>query len=69
MIPVLSPAYGRDYKSKRAVKEALDADKDFIIHTTVGRSTYINKPQLVELGYAKVQIRYGKMRKVAIITL
>jgi hypothetical protein len=31
MIPTLLPAYGRDYKSKAAIADDLNNNKDFII--------------------------------------
>lgn len=58
------PAYGRDYKSAKAVKEDWDAGKDFIIQH-LGQSTYINKydktPDIV------LNIRYAKLTKVCVI--
>ena len=60
----LSPAYGRDYTSQKAVKADWDADKDFVIETfgpDMGR--YINKSQ----APGKVSIRYAKLTKVVIL--
>ncbi len=58
----LTPAYGRDYKSAKAVKEDWDAEKDFVIadmfHPDYGR--YINKQQLS----GTAMIRYDKQRKL-----
>lgn len=31
-VPTLTPAFGRDYRSKTAVIEALEAGKDFVYH-------------------------------------
>ena len=62
---LLTPAYGRDYKSKKALLEDFDANKDFIVHFTQ-RTTLINKSQIVSEGWAQVQFRYGKMRKTFI---
>jgi hypothetical protein len=62
---VLSPAYGRDYRSQKAVKEDWNAGKDFIIESigpNVGR--YVNKPQIEG---QKVQIRYQNLTKVIVI--
>lgn len=66
MTLTLSPAYGRDYKSKKAVKADWDADKDFIIETVMhpdcGR--YVNKTQLAG---QEVNIRYQGLTKVAVM--
>lgn len=51
----LRPAYGRKYRNQQQVKDDFDANKDFITPT----DQYINKPQLLELNLAHVEIRYG----------
>jgi hypothetical protein len=65
----LVPAYGRDYKSKREVMEAWDAGKDFIVQDMM--SPYdgkpINKADAKAAGIGNVNIRYKKMRSVAVI--
>ena len=62
----LTPAYGRDYKSKTAVLEDWNAGKDFVIqqigHPYDGR--YANKENMKDEG--KVQLRYAKLTKVVI---
>lgn len=64
---ILSPAYGRDYKSKKALLEDWNSDKDFIIenimHPDCGR--YINREQV---DGPSVNVRYKAMAKVAVIT-
>ncbi len=64
----LTPAYGRDYKSQKAVRADFDDEKDFIIadftHPDCGR--YVNKPQLVGQS---VNIRYAGLAKVMVITV
>jgi hypothetical protein len=65
---ILSPAYGRDYKSKKAVVADLEANKDFTIESfgpDCGR--YINAEQL--MPGQKVQIRYARLRKVVVIPI
>ena len=65
----VSPAYGRDYKSKAAAESDFRAGKDF-------------RMESVESGYAgsycsirdfaagvKVQIRYRKMTMVTVVTV
>ena len=60
-VGVLTPAYGRDYKSKAEVIAAFEAGNDFMI----------NDPWTTEICSIRdfgagqtVQIRYGKLRKV-----
>lgn len=65
----LTPAYGRDYKSKKEVTEAFQANADFIIadvvHPDSGR--YVNRPQLIEAGERSVNIRYKRLTQVAVV--
>jgi hypothetical protein len=65
----ITPAYGRDYRSKAAAQADLDANKDFILSDLMspwdGRP--INRPQLVEQGHRQVNVRFGKGRKVAVL--
>jgi hypothetical protein len=66
----LTPAYGRDYKSQKAVKVDFDADKDFIVadfmHPSCG--SYANKSDL-EGEYKEIYIRYHDLRKIMVIKL
>lgn len=65
------PAYGRDYKSKKEVQAALDAETDFLIQdVSAGRDDgrYVNKQQLVGKGYT-LNVRYKKLAQVAVIKL
>lgn len=61
----LTPAYGRDYKSAREVREAWNAGKDFLVadfgHPYEGKP--INKAQARET----VNIRFSRLRKVVVI--
>lgn len=68
MTPTISPAYGRDYKSKAAIKADLDAGKDFVLHSFNG-STYCNRQDLLAMGARTVVVRYGNLRKVTSIKL
>jgi hypothetical protein len=65
----LIPAYGRDYKSKKAVQADLDANVDFINASFDARGRYINRGQLLDEGVATVNIRYGNLRKVGIFPI
>jgi len=60
----VTPAYGRDYKSQKAVKEDWDANKDFVIAEfgNLGRLTYINKRDADRDG-VKVMARYNNLTK------
>lgn len=65
----LTPAHGRDYKSRAAVLEDWHADKDFIIasftHPYSGKP--VNKSDLVQHGSGiEVRIRYNKLRRIAL---
>ncbi len=63
----LTPAYGRDYNSKKAVMEHLKANKDFILndfsHPSDGR---LCSPS--DFKGQKVQVRYKRLTMVFIHT-
>jgi len=61
----LTPAYGRDYKSKSKIMADLKAGKDFILHDEFSRwnGKYINMPQLIEAGYTYVKVRNADLTK------
>jgi len=61
---VLTPAYGRDYKSAKAVEADFNTNKDFVLQP---QGCYINKEQ-IEIG-TKLEMRYSKLQKVTIITV
>jgi hypothetical protein len=63
----LTPAYGRDYRNAKQIREALTADLDFIFHDPSRGSTYINLPQLREAGFTTLQVRYAGLRRVTSI--
>ena len=56
----LLPAYGRDYKSKKAILNDLNALKDFLVSHT---GQYINKPQFKELNISSFNVLYDKHYK------
>jgi len=58
----VTPAYGRDYKSQKAVKADWSANKDFVI-ATLGHPTYINKRDADRDG-VKVMARYNNLTKI-----
>jgi hypothetical protein len=65
----LQPAYGRDYRSKKAVVEAFEAGKDFQIASLgpdIGR--YVTRDELVSAHVTgSVTIRYDRNRKVCVV--
>lgn len=70
----LSPAYGRDYKSKKEVEAAWQAGKDFIIETY--GHPYSGKPVNIEAvdallteGVREVNVRFKQQRSVCVIKL
>jgi hypothetical protein len=67
----LQPAYGRDYKSKRAIEVALEDGKDFILNQygSPWDGKYVSAGQLVDEGHDEVNVRYNGDRKVAVIKL
>lgn len=69
MFPPLTPAYGRDYKSKAALLADFDAGKDFRISDLMLyglRQAYTTKEELIKAGIRKILIRYNGLRKVAV---
>lgn len=80
---IIVPAYGRDYKSKKALVADLNAGKDFIIVGSTYleaerdpstsrrplRDTYANLQDFNEMEVEAVRARYHGMRKVTIIKI
>ncbi len=66
MFLTLLPAYGRDYKSKKAILNDLNALKDFIVSHT---GQYINKQQFKELNISSFNVRYDQQRKITNIKI
>lgn len=64
----LVPAYSRDYKSKKAVLEDFNADKDFKV-ADLFSSGYTNKADLIRMGVKSVNIRYQKLTKIIVVSL
>ena len=64
----LTPAYGRDYKSKKAAVAAFKANRDFIIHdiTSPWDGKYASMTDLYSQGLRQVQIRYNRRRSVCV---
>ena len=66
----LTPAYGRDYASKRALLEDWTSNKDFLVcnafHPSDGKP--VNKADLERTtGPQQVQIRYKRLERIAVI--
>lgn len=60
----VTPAYGRDYKNQKEVKQAWAENKDFR-ETVTGQ--YINKEEAEKLGVS-VLVRYANDKKVMKVT-
>lgn len=58
----LTPAYGRDYKSKAEAEKDFNDGKDFMLNTP-GQRCLINKAQ-IQPGIT-VNLRYAKLQKIA----
>ncbi len=72
MIPTLTPAYSRDYKSKDAALADFWANKDFRLNdfTSKWDGKYCNLEDLQTFGkYTKVKIRYNQLRQAVIVQL
>jgi hypothetical protein len=55
-IEPLMGAYGRSYTSIKVAQADFNNDKDFCMAS----GSYVNKPQLVEMGVTMIDFRYGK---------
>ena len=66
----LVPAYGRDYRSISAVKKDWEDRRDFIVsdHFSGYNGKPANKTDLTG-EFDQVNIRYNKLRKIAVIKL
>tara|TARA_R100001015_G_C4632334_1_gene195763 strand:+ start:2130 stop:2348 length:219 start_codon:yes stop_codon:yes gene_type:complete len=62
----LLPAYGRDYKSKKAIIEHLNNDRDFLESTSLKP---INKQQFKDLNISSFNVRYDQQRKITNINI
>tara|TARA_Y100000296_G_C5058828_1_gene198700 strand:+ start:56 stop:277 length:222 start_codon:yes stop_codon:yes gene_type:complete len=64
----LIPAYGRDYRSARAVKKALQSQIDFRVQDVSSKWDGMvgNLLNIKTEGYEEVKVRYSKLRKVTI---
>jgi hypothetical protein len=64
----VTPAYGRDYRSKAQAIAAWEAGEDFILQDMM--SPWDGKPIDIEsareAGYHTINIRYRKLRSVAV---
>ena len=71
----LTPAYGRDYKSKKSVLADFHADKDFILHTVPSDpfgqwdGKPANRSDLKASGFNQVGIRYKRLTKILFVEL
>ena len=65
----LVPAYGRDYKNKKAVVADFEAGKDFRVCDVSSSydGSYFNKESAVQGGIDTVNIRYKQLRQIAVI--
>jgi len=64
----VKPAYGKDYKSKKAVMEAWNNNKDFIILTVFSPhcGRYINK-QDADDAIPSIEVRYQGLTKLVML--
>ena len=67
MFMIIKPAYGRDYKSKKALLDDWQQGRDFIIANVdrdVGR--YINIHDAKRSAPMTINARYNKLRNVCV---
>lgn len=67
----LVPAYGRDYKSKKAVLADWEANKDFLVQdiSSPHDGRYINKKDAASLRDTTLNIRYKSLTQICVIKL
>jgi hypothetical protein len=63
----LTPAYGRDYKSKADVMKDFESDKDFEVNDVTAQGQYTNRAGLVAMKVRSVTIRYARLTRVAVV--
>lgn len=65
----LTPAYGRDYPSKKAVLAAWAAGKDFLIADLLDPACGkpINITDAKQAGITTVNIRYKKLTQICVV--
>lgn len=64
----LSPAYGREYKDRAGVWADLMDNKDFRCNPGF-KGTYVNLPQLIEMGVTEFNVRYKKIQSIAVFKI
>ncbi len=64
----LTPAYGRDYKTKKEALADFDAGKDFVYNSYDGQ-TYCGKQELITNGVKTVELRFKNNTQVTVIKL
>ena len=67
----ISPAYGRDYRSKKEAESAFQENQDFIVESVMSgyAGSYCNLADLKAGRIKSVEIRYAKKAKVTIVNL
>ena len=60
-----TPAFGRDYKTKKQVQEAWNAGHDFILRGCIDDGRYINIHDLQ--AHETLNIRYKNLTEVCVI--
>ena len=67
----LVPAYGRDYKSAKVVKEDFKSNKDFeiadVMHPDCGRKTNLGDAVRFLPEDTVFNIRFDQMRKICVV--
>ncbi len=66
---VLTPCYGRDYKSLKAAQADFDLGKDFNLNTPLGETIKISIRDFQKEGQKTVQVRYKKMTETGFLKI
>jgi hypothetical protein len=64
----LEPAYGRDYKTQKEVKAALDAGKDFQVNAFLSPDDgrMVNKQDLEAMAPIEAHIRFKRQMNICV---
>ncbi len=65
------PAYGRDYKSRKEVRAAIDAGQDFVVSDFLDphEGKPLNAPQARGVGIESFRVRYANRCKQGVFPL
>lgn len=70
MATTVTPAYGREYKGKKAILEDWNAGKDFLIADAFScwDGKPANKESFESTGETVVNVRFARLTKICVLT-